>query len=76
MSLAAFDISKFVENGVEITPEIDPSSGLIRYVAYLDTITVLWTYTLAATPSPLSTQSRLALREPLCSFSKILDKHC
>jgi len=41
MSLAAFDISKFVENGVEITPEIDPSSGLIRYVAYLDTITEL-----------------------------------
>jgi cytochrome P450 len=31
MSLAAFDISKFVENGVEITPEIDPSSGLISH---------------------------------------------
>lgn len=33
MSLAVFDISKVVENGVEITPEIDPSSGTIRYVA-------------------------------------------
>lgn len=32
MSLAVFDISKVVENGVEITPEIDPSSGTIRYV--------------------------------------------
>jgi hypothetical protein len=32
MSLAVFDISKAVENGVEITPEIDPSSGTIRYV--------------------------------------------
>ncbi|KAG1753727.1 cytochrome P450 [Suillus paluster] len=33
MSLAVFDISKVVENGVEITPEIDPSSGAIRHVA-------------------------------------------
>jgi len=33
MSLAAFDISKAVENGVEITPEVDPTSGTIRYVA-------------------------------------------
>jgi hypothetical protein len=33
MSLAVFDISEVVENGVEITPEIDPSSGTIRYVA-------------------------------------------
>lgn len=30
MSLATFDISKVVENGVEITPEVDPSSGTIR----------------------------------------------
>ena len=35
MSLAVFDISKVVENGVEITPEVDPSSGVIRYVAHL-----------------------------------------
>jgi len=35
MSLAVFDISKTVENGVEITPEVDPSSGTIRYVPYL-----------------------------------------
>ncbi|KAG2066224.1 cytochrome P450 [Suillus decipiens] len=31
MSLAVFDISKVVENGVEITPEIDPSSGSISH---------------------------------------------
>lgn len=30
MSLAVFNVSKIVENGVEITPEIDPSSGTIR----------------------------------------------
>lgn len=35
MSLAVFDISKVVENGVEITPEVDPSSGTIRYVTCL-----------------------------------------
>ncbi|KAG0702323.1 hypothetical protein DFH29DRAFT_504672 [Suillus ampliporus] len=35
MSLAVFDISKAVENGVEITPELEPSSGTIRYVASL-----------------------------------------
>ncbi|KAG2158981.1 cytochrome P450 [Suillus bovinus] len=31
MSLAVFDISKAVENGIEITPEVDPLSGTIRY---------------------------------------------
>ncbi|KAG2135247.1 cytochrome P450 [Suillus clintonianus] len=31
MSLAVFDISKVVENGVEITPEFDPSSGAARH---------------------------------------------
>ncbi|KAG0702315.1 cytochrome P450 [Suillus ampliporus] len=31
MSLAVFDISKVIENGVEITPELDPSSGTISY---------------------------------------------
>ncbi|KAG2040709.1 cytochrome P450 [Suillus americanus] len=31
MSLAVFDISKVVEKGVEITPEIDHTSGTIRY---------------------------------------------
>ncbi|KIK30866.1 hypothetical protein PISMIDRAFT_20892 [Pisolithus microcarpus 441] len=35
MSLAVFDISKVVENGVEITPEIDPSSGTIRCAAFI-----------------------------------------
>jgi hypothetical protein len=43
MSLAVFDISKVVENGVEITPEVDFTSGLIRYVAYLNMSAVLWT---------------------------------
>ena len=31
-SLTVFDITKMVENGIEITPEIDPSSHGIRYV--------------------------------------------
>ncbi|KAG1779292.1 cytochrome P450 [Suillus placidus] len=31
MSLAVLDVSKVVENGVEITPEVDPSSGLISH---------------------------------------------
>ncbi|KAG1753720.1 cytochrome P450 [Suillus paluster] len=31
MSLAVFDISKVIENGVEITPEIDFSSGAISH---------------------------------------------
>ncbi|KAG1756032.1 cytochrome P450 [Suillus lakei] len=32
MSLAVFDISKAVENGVEITPELDPLSGTISHL--------------------------------------------
>ncbi|KAG1883945.1 cytochrome P450 [Suillus subluteus] len=32
MSLAVFDISKAVENGIEITPEVDPSSGTISHL--------------------------------------------
>ncbi|KAI6109264.1 cytochrome P450 [Pisolithus croceorrhizus] len=31
MSLAVFEISKVVENGVEITPEVDPLSGTISH---------------------------------------------
>ncbi|KAG0700053.1 cytochrome P450 [Suillus ampliporus] len=31
MSLAVFNISKAVENGMEITPEVDPSSGAISH---------------------------------------------
>ncbi|KAG2108532.1 cytochrome P450 [Suillus discolor] len=31
MSLAVFDISKAVENGIEITPEVDPLSGTISH---------------------------------------------
>ncbi|KAG2138998.1 cytochrome P450, partial [Suillus clintonianus] len=30
-SLAVFDISKVVENGVEITPEVDPSTGTVSH---------------------------------------------
>jgi hypothetical protein len=30
MSLAVFDVSKIIENGVEVTPEVDPSTGTIR----------------------------------------------
>jgi hypothetical protein len=37
MSLAVFDISKVVENGVELTPEVEHLSGTARYVAYLVT---------------------------------------
>jgi len=32
-TLTVFDISKAVENGIEITPEFDPSSNSIRYAA-------------------------------------------
>ncbi|KAG2158980.1 cytochrome P450 [Suillus bovinus] len=32
MSLAVFDISKAVENGIEITPEVDPLSGTISHL--------------------------------------------
>ncbi|KAG1727505.1 cytochrome P450 [Suillus lakei] len=31
MSLAVFDISKIVENGVEITPEVDPTTGTVSH---------------------------------------------
>ncbi|KAF8558813.1 cytochrome P450 [Imleria badia] len=31
MSLAVFDVSKIIENGVEVTPEVDPSSGTISH---------------------------------------------
>ncbi|KAJ8579599.1 hypothetical protein M405DRAFT_754299, partial [Rhizopogon salebrosus TDB-379] len=31
MSLAVFDISKVVENGVEITPMLDPTSGTVSH---------------------------------------------
>ncbi|KAG1755525.1 cytochrome P450 [Suillus lakei] len=52
MSLAVFDISKVVENGVEITPEVEPSSGTIRYVVYLHPRCWSRQYcTLPATPS-------------------------
>lgn len=32
MALAAFDISKVVENGIEVTPEVAYTTGTIRYV--------------------------------------------
>ncbi|KAG1855196.1 hypothetical protein DFJ58DRAFT_660023, partial [Suillus subalutaceus] len=31
MSLAVFDISKVVENGIEITPDVEPSPGTISH---------------------------------------------
>ncbi|KAG2070292.1 hypothetical protein BDR04DRAFT_1100203 [Suillus decipiens] len=31
MILAVFDISKVVENGVEITPELEPTQGTISH---------------------------------------------
>jgi len=31
MSLAVFDVSKIIENGVEVTPEVDPSTGTISH---------------------------------------------
>ncbi|KAG1853326.1 hypothetical protein C8R48DRAFT_723665 [Suillus tomentosus] len=37
MSLAVFDISKVVEHGVEVTPEIDHLPGSAWYVASLMT---------------------------------------
>ncbi|KAG1734486.1 hypothetical protein EDB19DRAFT_1830563 [Suillus lakei] len=36
MSLAVFDISKVVENGIEIVPEVDPVAYLITSRANLD----------------------------------------
>ena len=73
MSLAVFDISKVVENGVEITPEVDPSSGLVRYVAYpIASPVLVWTYTLQAIPSLSSALSSLALQKPLGSFNRML----
>jgi hypothetical protein len=41
MSLAVFDISKAIENDVEITPKFDPMSGTIRYVMHLIAFIVL-----------------------------------
>lgn len=31
MTLAVFDVKKALKDGVEITPEVDPSSGAVRY---------------------------------------------
>jgi hypothetical protein len=44
MTLAVFNISKVVENGVEITPEVDPSSGTVRYAAHvIPSMVLIWT---------------------------------
>jgi hypothetical protein len=73
MSLAVFDISKVVENGVEITPEVDPTSGTVRYVVHLVASTVLFQLdTLPATPSRSSVLLSLVLRKPLRSFDRML----
>lgn len=72
MSLAVFDISKVVENGVEITPEIDPSSGTIRYVTLVIVCGVVWTLALSAIPSLSSAPSSPAPQRPLRLSRKML----
>jgi hypothetical protein len=73
MSLAVFDISKVVEKGVEITPEVSHTSGTVRYVVHLAASAALVLIdVLPATPSRSSALSSLALRKPLRSFSRML----
>jgi len=73
MSLAVFDISKVVENGVEITPEVDHTSGTIRCVVHLIASAVLVLMdVLPAIPNPSSAPLSLALQKPLHSFSRML----
>jgi hypothetical protein len=52
MSLAVFDISKVVENGVEITPEVDPSTGTIRYAVHHIAFAVLVLICAPSHPKP------------------------
>jgi hypothetical protein len=73
MSLAVFDISKIVENGVEITPEVDPTSGTIRYAAQLIAFALLFELdTLPVTPSHSSALLGLVLQKQSRSFSRTL----
>jgi len=73
MSLAVFDISKVVENGVEITPEVDHTSGTIRCVVRLIASAVLVLMdVLPAIPNPSSAPLSLALQKQLHSFSRML----
>jgi hypothetical protein len=73
MSLAVFDISKVVENGVEITPEVDPTSGTIRYAAHLIASALLFELdTLPVTPSHSSALLGLVLQKQLLSFNRML----
>jgi hypothetical protein len=72
MSLAVFDISKVVEDGVEIIPQVDTIPGSVRYVAFLSRPALVWIDTLPATPRPSSVLSSLALQLPLSSLNKIL----
>jgi len=71
MSLAVFDISKVVENGIEITPEVDQSSGTIRYVTYLIMSGADLIHTLLAIPNPSSVPSSLALQKPSRSLNRM-----
>jgi hypothetical protein len=72
MSLAVFDIFKVVEKGVEITPEVDHTSGTIRCVVHLIASAVLVLMdVLPAIPNPSSAPLSLALRKPLRSFSRM-----
>ena len=72
MSLAVFNISKVVENGVEIIPEFDPTSGTLRYVAYLIAPGVpVQILTLSATQNHSSALLSLALRKLLHLLRKM-----
>ena len=72
MSLAVFNISKVVENGAEITPEFDSTSGTIRYVAHpIAPIALIQISTLLATQSHSSALLSLALRKLLHSLRKM-----
>ncbi|KAG1869549.1 cytochrome P450 [Suillus subluteus] len=73
MSLAVFDISKVVEKGVEVTPEVDHTSGTVRYVVHLIASAVLVLIdVLPAIPNPSSALLSLAPKMPLRSFSRML----
>jgi len=73
MSLAVFDISKVVEQGIEITPEVDHTSGTVWYVVHLIASAVLALIdVLPAIQNPSSALLSLALQKPLRTFNRML----
>ena len=63
MTLAVFDVSTCIENGIEIIPEVDPSPEMLRYdlpVVPSRDSQVLLTCPIAI-PSPSSVTSSLGL---------------